>query len=322
MSAIATFFSPELAQVPLSNLPAFSRWWAIVPLVFLFAYGFLRAIQERFEGLEEKITTGEERAALNDLLGDVHREGQSTYDLGGDEAYSEWATFTHNLLEDAFGRSQAALFLSNRGIEAAPPNDERAKYSYIQEMLMGNRLTRLQEIMNRTDLEMRPGFDPRSYTRQENQPSAGQIHPSVALARSQAENARLEAMHAERIESDRHREQLVAEFTELITQGDSLANGSYTTQDEVEDWEARASKLIEMALGTKKRRDFCRKDPDFTDWYPEKIPEDAAEDQVRALELLDRLKSRRMEVNRFVPPPLNLHPDFDIEEYRRWLIER
>ena len=72
-----TFFSPELAQLSWLDVPSLSRWWAVVPLIILFAYGFLKALQERFEGLEEKVASARKRKAVNDLLGNALEEGLS-----------------------------------------------------------------------------------------------------------------------------------------------------------------------------------------------------------------------------------------------------
>ena len=62
-----TFFSPELAKLPWGNLPVLSRWWAVVPLLVLFAYGFLKALYERFEGMEESLDTAKNRRAIKAL---------------------------------------------------------------------------------------------------------------------------------------------------------------------------------------------------------------------------------------------------------------
>ena len=66
-ASLLTFFSPELALLPWGNLPVLSRWWAVVPLLVLFAYGFLKALYERFEGMEESLDTAKNRRAIKAL---------------------------------------------------------------------------------------------------------------------------------------------------------------------------------------------------------------------------------------------------------------
>ena len=119
----------------------------------------------------------------------------------------------------------------------------------------------------------------------------------------------------------RQRRELIRELFGLIEEGDSHANGTYVTHEAVNDWEARTSKLIQVAFGNDKRRNFQLKEADLSEPYRKGNPE-ASEERIRAMELLDRLKSLRFEANRFDPPPPELHPDFDIERYRRWLHAR
>jgi putative transposase len=63
-----TFFNPEIAGLFPNGLPEISRWWVLIPLLALFAYGFLRALQERFDGVEEKLETVKNCRAVKALL--------------------------------------------------------------------------------------------------------------------------------------------------------------------------------------------------------------------------------------------------------------
>jgi hypothetical protein len=138
VSSALAFFSPELARSLPGILPEISRWWALVPLVLLFVYGFLRALQERFEGLEEKLASAKKRKAINDHLGNALEEGLSLkqgriyalesenqeledieigdeYQARYDEEVRAWVDRTYELIDDALGRAQAQRFISNEG---------------------------------------------------------------------------------------------------------------------------------------------------------------------------------------------------------------
>ncbi len=46
-------------------------------MLALFVYGFLRALQERFEGLEQKLEIDRKRKDTKDLLGEMMKEGRN-----------------------------------------------------------------------------------------------------------------------------------------------------------------------------------------------------------------------------------------------------
>jgi cyanate permease len=77
LSAVVAFFSPEFAQWFPNGWSADSQWWAVLPLLALFVYGFLRALQERFEGLEQKLEIDRKRKDTKDLLGEMMKEGRN-----------------------------------------------------------------------------------------------------------------------------------------------------------------------------------------------------------------------------------------------------
>src|SRR5215212_3420515 len=132
-------------------------WWGVligVLLLVLYAialavYGKITESEDRKDALEETLEERQKRAALNDLLGDAYENGQRIEDLGNG-GFVEWANYTSSLLQAAFGKSQAQYFISDRDIGPSPPQDAKAMYSYIPDRLVGNRLRRLEEMMNRT----------------------------------------------------------------------------------------------------------------------------------------------------------------------------
>jgi hypothetical protein len=85
-----------------------SRWWAILPLLVLFAYGFLKALHERFGGMEERLATVKNRRAVKDLLANAIDRGknvQRTIRKEGDEIViatqqdvEEWVHHTHDFI--------------------------------------------------------------------------------------------------------------------------------------------------------------------------------------------------------------------------------
>lgn len=161
-------------------------------------------------------------------------------------------------------------------------------------------------------------FDPQSFAEQFKQFSVGVIDLSVQLMQMQGEKAELEAWHAERTKGDRDREALIREFRTLHQEGHSLWH--HHTAQKMKAWEKRTSKLIEMALGTEKRREFCREDPGYPEWEwnKEKIPENATEEQIRMIDLLERLIDLTKQVNSHTLR-LNLFSEFDIQKYHQWL---
>jgi hypothetical protein len=157
----------------------FSSLWGLVPLALLFVYGLSKANYEAFceveqkirrieaekSALQEKLTTAEKRRALKDLLGEAHEDGESLYQAYDEDNVAVWVTRTRDLIEAALDKSEAQLFLSNRGdLPFTPVDDARTMYVYMQEQALGNRLIRLEELTNRLDsLNIRPDFDPHAY---------------------------------------------------------------------------------------------------------------------------------------------------------------
>ena len=86
-------------------------------MLVLFAYGFLKALYERFGGMEERLATAKNRRAIKDLLGEAVDRGrnlQRTIRKEGDEIVivskqdvEDWVHGTHDLIEAAFDKGEA-----------------------------------------------------------------------------------------------------------------------------------------------------------------------------------------------------------------------
>lgn len=150
--SILTFFSPELARLPWGELPTLSRWWAILPLLVLFAYGFLKALMERFEGIEQKIENIENRIATKDLLAEAACQGEGLGDILVDpQKRKDWVENTCEFIEAAFGKSEARRFITDDSSNMYRPNNPHA---------LGVRLKRLDELIARANsLQIRPSFN-------------------------------------------------------------------------------------------------------------------------------------------------------------------
>lgn len=123
----------------------------------------------------------------------------------------------------------------------------------------------------------------------------------------------------ERAEAHRNRIGLIHALHGLWDEGDKFTRWEHSQQD-LEDWRDRAGKLVEMAWGVEKRRGFLKSNPEYAKWSDD-VNEGDSEEQVYLKCLLDRLKDRLHEANRFMPPP-DLFPHFDIQVYREWLEKR
>jgi hypothetical protein len=169
VSALAVFFSPEIACLLPNGLPEISRWWALVPLLLLVAYGFLRALQERFEGLEEKLATAEKFRAFKQLLGEAIQEGKLVRQSSPPEPLHEWVDRTEAFIEVALDKVAALRFLDNSGYTR-----EELEYDYATEGSWGElrhekyvrefRVRRLDELAQSvTPEDLNPHFNPQDY---------------------------------------------------------------------------------------------------------------------------------------------------------------
>jgi hypothetical protein len=149
-------------------------------------YGFLRANYEEYlaigverDTFKKSVETARRRKAVNDLLGDAVEEGRKLsggrrYRLDEDErptaqeryegAVHAWVHHTYELIEAAFGKSEAERFLSGEGYRrqgfASIENlrASRDKYS------LPVRLWRLDQLIERANaLEINPDFDPQEW---------------------------------------------------------------------------------------------------------------------------------------------------------------
>jgi hypothetical protein len=116
--------------------------------------------------------------------------------------------------------------------------------------------------------------------------------------------------------ADHNRLALIHELGQLWEEGQRLPQYDHARYD-IEDWEARSSKLIEMALGVQKRRDFVEHNPEYARWSND-VDENDPEELVRMRMLLDRLRDLTRQVNSYAPYT-ELRSDFDVREYRKWL---
>ncbi len=166
----------------------FSPLWGAAPILLFFAYGLLKANYKRFEEIKEqcerlasRVATDEKRIALKDLLGETREEGPRaharTHETGDWDILSRWTNETHDLIEAAFGKGEAQLFLSDEGypthsLPGSPGNDAWAALAQSnvsarnrREREIGYRLRRLDSLILRADsLPIRPDFDPQGWT--------------------------------------------------------------------------------------------------------------------------------------------------------------
>ena len=111
------------------------------------------------------------RIAMKDLLGAAinecaainakpRTESQEDYDAYANEG-SAWATKTYGLIEHAYGKGEASLFMDDAGISR---NARLGHPSLLLSSELVARIQRLNELIARVDIiSMRPGFDPRNY---------------------------------------------------------------------------------------------------------------------------------------------------------------
>jgi hypothetical protein len=176
LSAVLAFFSPELAQLSWVSFPALSRWWAAIPLLLLFGYGFLKALHERFEGVEEKLTAVTRYKAVKDLLGDAVDKGkalQRTIYKEGDEVIvvtqqdvEGWVHYTRDLIEAAYDKGEARHFMNSDDYKPESASPFRNIYHDPYKYFVEARLRRLDELIMRTNsLPLNPSFDPQEWKR-------------------------------------------------------------------------------------------------------------------------------------------------------------
>ena len=226
-AAVVTFFSPELARLPWIDFPVLSRWWALLPLLVLFIYGFLKALHERFGGMEERLATVKNRRAAKDLLANAVDRGknlQRTIRKEGDEIIivtnqdvEDWVHRTHDLIEAAFDKGEARHFLDSEGYDPGhnlPWRDARHDpYKYYIEP----RLKRLDELIVRANsLEVNPDFDPQNATQSVEESTAERLRLEAAVEQRNEQNEKLttdnERLTVERdafeLESRKHKGEL------------------------------------------------------------------------------------------------------------------
>jgi hypothetical protein len=161
--------------LPWLNFPALSRWWAVVPLVILLVYGFLKALRERFEDVEEKLATVVRQRAVKDLLGEAVDKGRalqrSVYKEGDEvivvnqEDINNWVHYTRDLIEAAYDKGEAQHFMNSDDYSPEKPSPFRNIYHDPYKYFVQVRLRRLDELIVRSNsLLVNPDFDPQDWT--------------------------------------------------------------------------------------------------------------------------------------------------------------
>jgi hypothetical protein len=161
---VTTYYNQALGDWLLQTWQGIPRWWALLPVGLLFAYGLLRANYETFQAVEsERIrlqagaTTDEKRLALKDALGAFNAEGREFTASVSQQQVEDWATRTQELIKTALGEGEAELFLSDSGYVFYGGGR-------VENWARG-RLNRLAELIGRVDsVRIRPDFDPQEWT--------------------------------------------------------------------------------------------------------------------------------------------------------------
>lgn len=149
----------------------FNRRPARRQMIFRLA-GALALVFACFQAWEvqyEAAGNNQNRFAMKELLHTAINEGEELnkdwFKRTDADAYRHeanvWANKTGHLIEDAYGRGEADVFVSDAGIISYgnPSQPELGIHSEIN-----NRLQRLNELMSRVEvLLMRPGFNPNNY---------------------------------------------------------------------------------------------------------------------------------------------------------------
>lgn len=170
--------TPKLQEWGLSLFGNISPLWALAPVGFLFLLGLMRApfeeyqrLQEEKEGIERRLATDEKQVALKDLLGIAYENGIEVSGGGvSKEDRQRWVDETQRLIEAAFGKGQAQIFLINSGITyenlfGYTPSNPLAQVIPSSDVAwIPARLRRLDELIASADsLPMRPDFNPRDW---------------------------------------------------------------------------------------------------------------------------------------------------------------
>jgi hypothetical protein len=157
-----------------------------------------------------------------------------------------------------------------------------------------------------------------------NQPSAEEL--KVELERLREESGQLRvtadgyvAAYNRVQEAHQNRVALIIALRELWEEGERLLQYEHHRWD-IEDWQNRTSKLIEMALGIEERRRFLKPNPEYAKWS-KTVDDSDSEEQIYMKCLLDRLKDLVKRANS-VAPHTELNSNFAIREYRKWLETR
>ena len=139
-------------------------WWSpFAAFALILFYGFLRTNYEEYlvvEGernqLRETQETPRKRIAAKDLLAKAAEKGETLADVG---VYPHerklWVENTYELIEAAFGKSEARHFITDDSSNMYRPSNPYA---------LGVRLKRLDELIVRAEwLSVHPNFNPHEW---------------------------------------------------------------------------------------------------------------------------------------------------------------
>ena len=120
------------------------------------AWAEQRRTAEQFRATHDK---NRSRVAIKDLLATAIETGEALYHQGSRAEAEQWATLTHQLLTDAFGKGEAQQFLSDSGLSFFFATNRDPEEQDVRNSIDG-RLRRLTELMPRVDsLSVRPEFN-------------------------------------------------------------------------------------------------------------------------------------------------------------------
>ena len=143
-------------------------------MAVLFCYGFLKAIRERFEDVEEKLAAVEQYKSVKDLLGEaadkgralqrgIYKEGDEVITVTQQDIES-WVHNTHDLIEAAYDKGEARHFMNSDDYRPETTLPFRNVYHDPYKYFVGVRLRRLDELIVRAnELPINPDFDPQDW---------------------------------------------------------------------------------------------------------------------------------------------------------------
>jgi hypothetical protein len=149
---------------------ALATFLAVIAAVSTLGYGWYRAAITEMESANNKIASeanklkteqtkrllGEALASGGELIGAQAAKNDDQYEKDA----NEWGSKTHNLIENAYGDGEAALFLDSSGYVFYTDGSNKSKVGN----WIDGRMRRLTELLRRTDtLAVKREFDPTKF---------------------------------------------------------------------------------------------------------------------------------------------------------------